>query len=168
MAVDEPVGAPNAAGADAGEGASVISPLSDEMAPERDLSKERDERVIPVAKALLKTLASRDDLMLGSAGVNKEDLGQYYAKVYQEDVITALFAANLYLTDITYLFSIMQQVIQLISDVTTQSLEMNTELAGAKLWGVDDLDDLRLVDVQKVLTGSDTLGVDKKAGEGAE
>lgn len=140
------------------EAAPIKSPLSDEMAPQRDYSAEREARVVPVAKDLLKRIANHPDLVIGSGKkVTEESMALFYKDLYVSDIIPVIFGANLLLNDIPYLFSIMMQAIQLTSDVTTNSIQQSREIANAKKWGVEDTDDLSLQDLQEALTGSREL-----------
>lgn len=123
-----------------------------EIVPPRDFTAERDTEVIPAAKELLARILLREDLMIGSSQkVNAEKAAEYYQKVYQEDVVPMLLARNLRLADVPYLFSLMLQPIQLLMDVTNGSFNMNRGLADAKKWGVKDIDDLRVVDLDEAL-----------------
>lgn len=111
---------------------------------ERDYTKERDLRVIPVARVLLRRMAARDDLKMGSSVtvISPEALAVYYRNIFKEDVIPVLLEANLKLKDLTYLFSLMLQPTQLLNDVVTSSFEMNRDLSDARKYGLADIDDL--------------------------
>ena len=132
----------------------------------RNRTAERDAEIIPVARKLLSRLAAREDLLMGNKGkLTEEQAALYYQKLYQEEVVPLLVENNIKLNAIPYLFSIMMQPISLLNDVTTSSFEMNRDLADAGKWGIKDIDDLRVKDLDealKALPKSDTAGsVDK-------
>lgn len=119
----------------------------------RDFTAERDAEVIPAAKELLVRLAVRKDLMMGSGqNVQAEKAAKYYQDVYVTDVVPLLKRHNIKIKDLKYLFSILLQPIQLIMDVTEASFHMNEDLANAKKWGVKDMADLRIMDLDRALT----------------
>ena len=125
-----------------------------EIKPENhDLSAERDEKVLPIARKLLKLLADREDLNMGSRASIKtqEEAAKYYQKVYQDDVVPLLLEHNMKLNDIPYLFSVMLQPIQFTSDITTSSIEMNRDLADAKKYGLKDIQDICVDDIDTAL-----------------
>lgn len=121
----------------------------------RDLSKERDNRVIPVVRKLLARLAAKKDLPVGLRQEDAEKAAKYYQELYQKEVVPLFLEAGLKLKDITYVFSLMMQPIQLLNDVTTSSFEMNRDLADAKKYGIADIDDLSVKDLDAALKGVD-------------
>ena len=132
--------------------AKVVAPEAPETPVERDLSQERENRVIPAAKELLRVILTREDLVMGIGGAkNIDKTALYYQGVYIEDVVPVLVKHNLKLTDLTYLFSVMLGTIELVKNITDQSFSMNREIAEAKLWGIEDTDDLTVADLEKVL-----------------
>ena len=132
-----------------------VAPEATQDEPQRDYTAERDEEIIPAAKELLARLAVRPDLKIGSAkSIGGEDSAyEYYQQVYQEDVVPMLRARNVKLNDITYIFQLMMQAVQLLSDVSTNSIKMNRDIGDSKAWGVKDKDDLRIADLDKMLMG---------------
>ena len=129
---------------------AIVSPLT----PKRDFTEERDQEVIPVVRELLKRLAAREDLLMGSSKrVDQEKAALYYQEVYQEDIIPLLMEHNIKLTAISYVFSLMLQPLQLLKDVTMSSFGQNQDIADAIMYGVKDIDDLRVQDLDKVLRG---------------
>lgn len=143
-------------------------PQSAQNGAQRDLTRERDQEVIPAAKELLQALAARADLAMGSAAsLTAEQAAGYYQKVYQEDVVPLLIKHNLKLNAIPYLFSIILQPMQLLNDVVTSSFEMNRNIADAFKYDIADIDDLRVLDLDAALkTGAAALK--KRAGEKTE
>lgn len=127
-------------------------------APQRDFTAERDTEIIPAARELLARLAVQSDLKIGSSATigGVESAAAYYQKFYQEEVVPMLRARNLKLADVPYLFQLMGQAVQLVSDVTTSSLAMNRDIGEAKVWGVKEKDDVRVADLERVLMPSAT------------
>ena len=129
------------------KGGSIVSPIQ----RKRDFTAERDAEIVPIVRKLLLKLASRSDLKIGSSNLDEAELALFYQKVYQEDVIPLFLEANIKLNSISYVFSLLLQPFQLLSDVTTSSFEMNRDLADAKKYGITDIDDLRVGYLDKAL-----------------
>lgn len=116
----------------------------------RDLTRERDEACKPVAIALIQALAKRDDLPMGSQ-LDAGAAAEYMQKVYQEDCVPLLLKHNLKLKDISFVFSIILQPFQFLSDVTTSSFEMNRDIADGFKYGMPDIDEMRVLDLDAAL-----------------
>lgn len=134
------------------------------VATERDLTAERDAEVIPVVKALLKRLAAREDLVLGSRNlVSAEKAALYYQTIYKEDVVPLFLEHNIKMNAIPYVFSLLMQPAQLLNDVVTSSFEMNRDLADAMKYNIADINDLRVKDIDDTLKAGKPKPVDKQA-----
>lgn len=122
------------------------------MVAERNHTAERDAEVIPVVRKLLKALAEREDLMMGSSGlVSPEKAAEYYREVYQTIVVPLFLEHNIKLNAIPYVFSLILQPFQLLNDVVTSSFEMNRDIADAMKYNITDIDDLRVGDLDTAL-----------------
>lgn len=130
---------------------SVLSPIQ----PPRDFTAERDAEVIPVVRKLLHVIGSKTDLPIGArkgaTSAEVEAVARYYEKLYQEEVVPIFLEANIKLNAIPYVFSLILTPFQLLNDVTTSSFEMNRDLADAKKYGITDINDLRVNDLDKAL-----------------
>lgn len=125
---------------------------------QRDYTAERDNECLPVVASLIKAIASRDDLILGlKAGVpgEQEKAEEYFQKLYVETIAPILIEANVKFKDLAYIFKCILQPFDLAKDITFASMEQNHDLADAKLYGLKDLDDLRLSDLDRVLKSVD-------------
>jgi hypothetical protein len=133
---------------------SVPSPI------QPDLTKQRDSECIPLAKEVLKILAAHDDLRIGSdiKQGSEEDIA-FYSKIYAEELAPRLLASDIKLDHVLYVFQLVRQAVDLLQERTQMTISLRSNQADAKLWGVNDVSDVRLSDVQRVLTE----GVDKLA-----
>lgn len=121
---------------------------------ERNYTLERDQKVIPIVRELLKRMADRPDLLMGSSQTvvtGAEEFSKYYQKVFAEDLIPLLLKHNPKLKDISYIFSLILQPFQLLNDVVTSSFEMNRDLSDARKYGLSDIDDLDVLGLDKAL-----------------
>lgn len=131
----------------------VAVPSPEEFQPERDLTQERDNEVIPAALAILKAIANKPDLPMGArTEAQGLEVAKYYQKLYQEDIVPILLEHNLRLVDIPYLFQLVLQPVNFAKDLTDASLKMNEEIATAGLWGVAELADIRIKNLDAKLT----------------
>lgn len=135
---------------------------ADVMPPQRDYTAERDAAVVPVARELIKLVAARaDELVMGQVGVSETKAAELAQKMYKEDVIPLVMKHNLRLNELPYLFSIILQPFTFLNDMTTSSMEMNRDLADARLYGIDDIDELRISDLDNALKGVAKTAVKK-------
>lgn len=118
---------------------------------DRDLSKERDARVIPVAIELLRRLSAQDDIPVGATREREKETAVFFQNFYQNHVIPLAQEHDLLLADVSYIFRLMFQPLELLRDVTAASIEMNRDLAEARLYGLKDIDELSLNMLDKVL-----------------
>jgi hypothetical protein len=134
------------------------------MSEQRDYTKERDERVIPVARELLQLLASNEKLPMGAEVTTggQETVAKECTEIYQKTVIPLLLEKNLKLDEISYLFSIMQQGVHLVSEITLSSLEMNKKQSDAIAYEVGDIDDLTIGDIDAMLKSSESVDNSEK------
>lgn len=116
----------------------------------RDLTLERDQACIPVAMELIQALAKRDDLPMGSR-LDAGKAAEYMQKVYQEEVVPIMLKHDIKLNEIPFVFSIILQPFQFLSDVTTSSFEANRDIADSFKYNVVDVNDLRISDLDKAL-----------------
>lgn len=139
-------------------------PPTTENVPGRDLTAERDARVIPAVRELLNAFAGRVDVPLGvKKGNNNEETAKYFQEMYKTDIVPLLLKHDLKLNEVGYLFQLLLQPIDLLRSVVNASLSMNRDLTDAKLYGLTDIDDLTVADLDRVLRyeqikGGETVG----------
>lgn len=118
----------------------------------KNLTRERDEQLIPVARELLLALAAREDLAMGgSETISVEKTAEYYQNKYLDIVIPLLIEKDIKVKDIDYLFQLMLIPINFIKEVTISSFAANRDLSDAQMYGLKDIDDLRISDLDKKL-----------------
>ncbi len=134
---------------------------------DRPLAKERDERCVPIARALLLALASHKDLQIGSnVTTTPEKITKCYGDFYAEVAIPLFMEKDLKLSEVGYVFSIMSQAIDLAKGMTEKSLDANRDIADARLYGVDNIDELTLKQLDDVLKRDvDNSPLDEKKGK---
>lgn len=149
----------------------ILSPLNDEMQPERDLTAERNAEVIPIAREIIRAMGeAADKLPIGDPPTDPEKVDEYarfYRDMFVNATVVSLIKHNPKMKDISYVFRLVFQPFQNLQDVTIASFNMNRDVADAKLWGVKDIDDVRVGDVDRVLKG-DEGGDNAPADAGAE
>ena len=118
-----------------------------------DLTKQRDAECIPLAREILKILAAHDDLRIGTEVQqgNEADV-EFYSKLYADELMPKLLESNIKLDHLLYVFQLVRQAIDLLQERTQMTVELRYNQADAKLWGVTDTSELRLADLQRVLT----------------
>lgn len=124
---------------------------------QRDYTKERNDEVVPVVRELLKILASREDLPIAVSAESEQNAAKYFQELYVSEIVPLLIKSNLKLDAIKYLFSLTMQPIQLLNDVTTSSFEMNRDIADAKKYGLKDIADMRVNDLDAALKEEKTV-----------
>jgi len=79
-----------------------------------NLTKKRDEKLIPIARKLLLAIVAREDLVMGgSETISIEKAAKYYQDKYIDIVIPLLLENDIKIIDIDYLFQLMLQPINL-------------------------------------------------------
>lgn len=117
-----------------------------------NLSKVRDDELVPVARDILLALSARTDLVMGSGdSITTEGASEYYREKYMEVIIPKLIAANIKVADLDYLFQLMAQPVNFIKEITMSSFAMNRDIADAGLYGVKDIHALRVNELDKAL-----------------
>ncbi len=118
-----------------------------------DYTKKRDEEVLPVMRELFKRIAARiDTLKLGSM-FDEEQLNYQADEMFDSMVSDLLINYNLRVKDVTYLFQILMQPIQLLADKATNTMHVRRDQAESKRWGIPDKDDIRVLHVTNSLAG---------------
>jgi hypothetical protein len=122
--------------------------------PKRDYTKERDDACIPIARKILKVLASREDLLIGSSASNatEEKALEYYADMYVKEIGPMLIEANIKVDHLKYIFTLVRQAVQFIADRTEMTIEHHFNNATAFKWGVKDTDEIDLAMIHEALT----------------
>lgn len=117
-----------------------------------NLTKMRDDECIPIARELLKRIANRDDLLIGSTETYTEaEALEYYNTLYSEEVAPYLVEKNVRVKDVTFIFQIMAQAVQLLQSRTEMTVDMRYDQAVAKALGADSADDVRIAEIQAQL-----------------
>ncbi len=117
-----------------------------------NLTKKRDEKLIPIARKLLLAIVAREDLVMGgSETISIEKAAKYYQDKYIDIVIPLLLENDIKIIDIDYLFQLMLQPINLIKEITMSSFDSNRKISDAQMYGLKDIDDLKISDLDKYL-----------------
>lgn len=125
-----------------------------ELSPiQRDFTKERDERCKPVALQILRIIADEgDNLLIGDKNQMDEDVLKYYVDLYTNKIAPLILEhGDMQIGDVTYAFQLAMQAIDFTMQRTTMTLEMRMNQAVAKQFGVDDVNDVTINDLQRVL-----------------
>lgn len=122
------------------------------MTDPRNYTLERDQEIIPVVRKILKALAEREDLMMGSSQtVTTEGQAEYYAQVYKEVIVPLFMEHNIKLNDISAVFQFLMQPAQMLDNVTSASFDANKDIADGFKYGIKDIDDMRVMDLDNAL-----------------
>lgn len=117
-----------------------------------NLTKMRDEELVPIARKLLLAIAARTDLSMGSGEtITTEGATAYYQDIYKNVVIPVLLEADIKIQDIDYLFQLMSQPIHFVKEVTSASMVMNRDAADSLLYGVKDIRQLSIKQLDEAL-----------------
>jgi len=118
----------------------------------RNFTKERDVELAPIARTLLLALSAREDLMMGSnETVTVEDALKYYQEKVVSVILPVLIKQNVKIEDVPYIFQLMSQPVNFVKDITVNSFAMNRAIADANLYGVKDISELRVNELDNKL-----------------
>lgn len=118
---------------------------------ERDLTLERDQECIPVAMKLIQALAKRDLSKHMGSTLNQQETALFMNKVYLEDVVPIMLESNIKLNQLPFVFSIILQPFQFLNDVTTSNFENNRDIADGFKYGMPDITEMRVSDLDAAL-----------------
>lgn len=107
---------------------------------------ESDAEAIAIAKRIFAVLSTHKDLPTGA--YDKPTVAEYYKKLWDEEIKPIL--ANAKWGAVSYLFQLLRQPFQVLSDLTVSSLEMNKDLADGLKWGKPTTD-IRVKDLDTAL-----------------
>lgn len=124
-------------------------PASPEKAP--DATTQRRNEIAPIALEIIKRIAAREEKFLGFLTGEEDDANDISIAIFSEEIIPLLMEKNIKIVDIPYLFQLVLQPFQLFSQITTNSFEVNRDLAEARFYGLKDVRDLRVMDLDEAL-----------------
>lgn len=141
---------------------SKKKPIKSPIQPKRDLTKERDERCIPIAREMLKRIAAREDLPLGNHGKSEEEIVNYYGDLYMEEIAFLLHKADVRVEeDINYIFQLAFEPLTQIQTRTTMTINARYRQAVSNFFGVKNAEDVTINHILRALQAS----VDNNASE---
>lgn len=107
---------------------------------------EKDEDAIILAKQIFAVLSTHKGLPTGA--YDKATVSDYYKKLWNDEIKPILADAKW--GAVSYLFQLLRQPYQVLSDLTISSLEMNKDLADGLKWGKPS-GDIRIKDLDTAL-----------------
>lgn len=114
--------------------------------PKKDLSKEREEECMPIAREILKLIGeSSESFILGSA--NMEDFTAFYQKFVAEKILPLVTAKNIKTAEHTFIMQMVLQPVDFIKNLLAASLEEAENAAVASKFGLKDHRDIRISDI---------------------
>lgn len=124
----------------------------DEKDYQRDLTKERDDRCIPVAKEVLKMIAAAD----GFAGNTKQELIQQSYDQLAKDILQYYLDNNILVSEANFIGQLILQIINASMSIVSTSINTNLTNVQKMAFGKDinevtfkELDDI-LKEVDKI------------------
>lgn len=117
-----------------------------------DLTVQRDERCIPVAKKILSIVAREDLLLTTSKEVNDEAMHKYYEDLYEKEIVPMLLTTEgLLVSDVDYCFKLAMSAIDFTRFKATNTLQEREEQAIAYKFDVSNTNDISLKKLNEVL-----------------
>lgn len=126
--------------------------MSEKSPVQPNLTKLRDDECIPIAREILKIVGNTEELVIGTSETYSEEVAlEFYNKLYEEKIAPLLVEKNIRVKDITFIFQIAQQALQLLDSRVTATIDHNYDQSVAKLMEVTNIDDVRIGNIQNVL-----------------
>jgi len=122
--------------------------MATEMLKTQAVSPDRgtEFRLVPAAQEILCAMGEVDDLMLIVSEGEKPSKGLERTKLYEEmyrDVVVPIFDKHkVQYNEVLQVFGILQSLIQSVKQRSDVTVNGARAIADAKLWGLDDVDDL--------------------------
>jgi hypothetical protein len=138
---------------------------------QRDLTKERDDKCIPIVLEILSDLANTPDLHIGSE-VTTDSANVYYSDYVQDKVLPILMRENIKIDDISYVFKLILQPITFISEKVHTTIDTREDEAIDLLFGkakrdttVNDIQDILVNQGAVPIEQSETFAISAKPVE---
>ena len=126
----------------------------------RDLTKERDDVLLPIARALFARLGDRADLLMGLA--SEQEMMDYYNEVYVTDVLPLILNDKIKFSYIEPLFGFMMQAVSELKNRTAMNLNHRLDQAVTGLLGTDQLE-MSVQELESILQELGKINSPKKA-----
>ncbi len=107
---------------------SQVMPNSDK------LTKQRDERCIPIVYKIIKMTADYKGKI--KPGMSQMEVRNEYDDLAR-NVLKLLLDKNVLVNDTSYIFSLIHQINDTVKDIVEQSLIVHMDKAESNLWGKD-------------------------------
>lgn len=117
---------------------------------DKKLDVERDARCVPVAKKVLTEIANVEDLKIGITGFKPEDVIAVY-KPIAEAVMEELLVREVKHSEVQYIFQLVRQATENVSNMVESSLAKSAKLATARKFGREEYEDITIGDIHQVL-----------------
>lgn len=112
----------------------VIDPGALDNQAKRDLAKERDDRCVPLAFELIKSLASMESLQVGSY-VDDDIAEANYSPVIHK-MVSLMIEKGVKVTEIVYIFSIAAQAFDYVKGVIDETMNQNINRNTETMYGL--------------------------------
>lgn len=133
---------------------------------EVNLTKQRDDRLIPAVRELFAILYTRKDLPFGSAeSITTEEVQNFYYERYIDTIVPLLLKHDVRMNELEYFFQLVNQSGHFIKEIVTSSLQMSRDMCDAQLYGIKDINQLSLKELDNKMKELDAA---RKAKEKTE
>ena len=124
---------------------------------EHDLSHQRDARCVPVAGFIIKLVADMPEIPCGSH-VKNDEVKEKYLPVARS-IMSELVNKNVKITEIVYIFSLIQQVFGLLSDTIDETLNQNMNRITELVYNlpVNDYNEVSVKNLNDVVLKADKI-----------
>lgn len=121
------------------------------MTPEN----ETDPRLSSAAQQILTELGNQETLRIDfhsdrldpeASGVARADL---YTELYKTVVLKAFADHAIQVNEVNHVFDIMAMLVKSIESKSTETIINARKIAEAKMWGVEDIDDITVLDIHQ-------------------
>lgn len=130
--------------------------MSEKSPIQPNLTKKRDDECIPVAREIIRILGETKDLPIGTTeSFSTESALEFYNQLYAEKIAPLLIEKDVRVKDLTFIFQIAQQAIQLLESRVTMTVDTRYDQAVAKLMGQEHIDEVRISNIQTVLVDNE-------------
>lgn len=119
-----------------------------------DLTRERDARCVPVAKAILRLIAENEGGELGSVPAEGLEAKRASWFATTEKALSVLLQANVTLSEVNYVQQLVLEAQNNVMTVCAESINDSVRRMQQKLLGGKHLEDVSLAQVDTILRGT--------------
>uniref|UniRef100_A0A6H1ZY19 Uncharacterized protein n=1 Tax=viral metagenome TaxID=1070528 RepID=A0A6H1ZY19_9ZZZZ len=124
-----------------------MSIIKNNKKAEKNLTKARDKKCESIAQEIIQIIARHN---IDPKNMNHDDMLKVYGPV-QKEINKLMKEKGLTISEVNYSWSVVQAVLDVVKNLSVESIQQAFEMAERKLFAVDNVKDVTLQNIDNVL-----------------